>query len=96
MKLIDAIYHRRAIRNYANRPVDRETLSTVIAAAIQAPSSMNRQPWSFAVVTDRSLLDRASDRAKTQLLGSPSTGTHLAALRETLESPSFNIFPDFP
>jgi nitroreductase len=64
MNLIEAVYHRRAVRDYTDAPVDPELLRFVIAAAIQAPNAMNRQPWSFVIVTNRDVLDRCSQRAK--------------------------------
>lgn len=42
---------RRSIRRFAPRPIGRATLQRVLEAAITAPSSTNRQPWRFAVVT---------------------------------------------
>jgi nitroreductase len=68
----------------------------VIAAAIQAPSGVNRQPWSFVAVTDRRLLERCSREAKAHLLASLSANPHLSAFREHLASPAFNIFYNAP
>jgi nitroreductase len=42
---------RRSLRAFSERPVAREVLERVLAAATTAPSSTNRQPWRFAVVT---------------------------------------------
>jgi nitroreductase len=49
---------RRSTRLFAERPVARETMERLIEAAVTAPSSTNRQPWRFAVVTDRDLRRR--------------------------------------
>ncbi len=48
---------RRSIRTFADRVIERSILERVLEAAITAPSSTNRQPWRFAVVT-------ASDRRR--------------------------------
>ena len=53
MDVVEAIYHRRAVREYTSDLVDQETLKFLIDAAIQAPSAVNQQPWSFAVVRDK-------------------------------------------
>ena len=46
------IIGRRSIRRYQpDRPVPREVLEGILAAAIHAPSAHNRQPWRFAVIT---------------------------------------------
>ena len=42
---------RRSIRHFDGRPIARPVLERLIAAAMSAPSSSNRQPWRFAVVT---------------------------------------------
>ena len=42
---------RRSVRVFAPRSIDRALLERILEAAITAPSSTNRQPWGFAVVT---------------------------------------------
>ena len=42
----------RALRNYAERPVDAEDVAKLIEAARWTGSSKNRQNWSFIVVDD--------------------------------------------
>jgi nitroreductase len=42
---------RRSIRRFSPAPVERAVLERLLAAAVTAPSSTNRQPWRFAVVT---------------------------------------------
>lgn len=68
VEVFNAIYGRRAIRNYTAEPVRRESIEELIAASTQAPSAMNRQPWSFAVVAGAARLRGYSDRAKAHAL----------------------------
>lgn len=42
---------RRSVRAFTAEPVAREVLGRVLEAATTAPSSTNRQPWRFFVVT---------------------------------------------
>jgi nitroreductase len=42
---------RRSVRAFADAPIDRARLERLVAAAVTAPSSTNRQPWRFTVVT---------------------------------------------
>ncbi len=56
--LANLLYRRRSIRHYAPRPVDRNTLEELIAAACAAPSAHNRQHWRFAVITKRAVKER--------------------------------------
>lgn len=47
---LDTIMASRALKVYTDGPVDDETIKTILAAGLQAPSAMNRQPWHFTVV----------------------------------------------
>ena len=49
--VLGAIRSRRSIRRYADQPVERALIETILGAATRAPSAHNRQPWRFAVVT---------------------------------------------
>lgn len=46
---------RHCKRAFLDRPVDRDILERVLAAATQAPSTRNGQPWQVAVVTGAAL-----------------------------------------
>ena len=50
MNTLDVIAARRSIRRYQDTPVPDEILQKILAAAIQAPSGKNKQPWRFTVV----------------------------------------------
>ena len=50
---MNSIFHRTSIRNYENRPVDKEKILQILKAGMQAPSACNQQPWEFYVVTDK-------------------------------------------
>jgi nitroreductase len=47
MDAVNATYGRGAIRNFTDAAIPQEEIAALIDAAIQAPSGMNRQPWSF-------------------------------------------------
>lgn len=96
MDVMDAIYHRRAVREFTDEPVDRETVRFVIAAAVQAPSAMNRQPWSFVVVEDQAALERYSSKAKAHLLETVPESAPLGHYRTLLAEPGFHIFYHAP
>jgi nitroreductase len=50
--ILDAIYQRRAVRRYLNKPVSRELTEKIIDAGRMAPSAINKQPWHFHVMDD--------------------------------------------
>lgn len=52
MNTIEAITTRRSVRQYQDRPVDRETIERIISVAAYAPSWKNTQTAGYIVVTD--------------------------------------------
>jgi nitroreductase len=56
MDALEAILTRRSIRKYQDRPVPEEVCRRLLAAAMQAPSARNAQPWQFVLIDDRELL----------------------------------------
>lgn len=50
MNITDAIYKRRSIRKFEDKPIPHEDILKIIAAGMLAPSAKNRQPWRFVVV----------------------------------------------
>jgi nitroreductase len=50
--VLDAIFSRRSIRRYTDRPVEREKICTLLEAAMAAPSACNIQPWEFIVIDE--------------------------------------------
>ena len=63
MALLDLIRHRKSIRDFLDRPVEREKTMTCLEAARLAPSACNSQPWKFIVVDDKNLKNRLCDVA---------------------------------
>jgi nitroreductase len=56
METWDALTSRRNVRSFAHRPIPDGDLDRILEAGRRAPSSRNRQPWDFVVVTDREQL----------------------------------------
>jgi nitroreductase len=51
MEVVEAIYGRRSIRSYAQRPVERDLIEAIILDAAQAPPpTSGAVPWTFNVV----------------------------------------------
>jgi coenzyme F420-0:L-glutamate ligase/coenzyme F420-1:gamma-L-glutamate ligase len=49
--LLAFLRSRRSVREFSAEPIERAVLDRLISAAVTAPSSSNRQPWHFTVVT---------------------------------------------
>ena len=92
MDVMEAIYHRRAVRAYSDQPVEKTTIKALINAAIQAPSSMNEQPWAFAVIQDQQQLTLWSERIKADVLKQLKPDSPLVKYRDMLASPDYHLF----
>lgn len=92
MDLLNAVYQRRAVRNYTDVSVPPSMLHQILKAAVQAPSALNQQPWAFAVIRGRELLLRYSDRAKTHLLAILPQSMNLHQRADALAGEDYNVF----
>lgn len=57
---MNSIYHRISVRKYEERPVEKEKITEILRAGMQAPSAGNQQPWEFYVVTSQTVKDELS------------------------------------
>ncbi len=58
MALLDLIKHRKSVRDFRDKAVEREKIIMCLEAARLAPSACNSQPWKFIVVDDKQLKDK--------------------------------------
>lgn len=56
-ELLDVMYARRSIREFADEPVAEKQVEAILKAGMAAPSAQNLQPWHFVVVRKRKILD---------------------------------------
>ena len=49
---IDLLRSRRSVRQYRDKPVEKEKIDLLIEAALRAPSSRGFNPWEFVVIDD--------------------------------------------
>jgi len=63
MALIDLIRTRKSVRDFLDRPVEREKIMMCLEAARLAPSASNSQPWKFIVVDDGQLKNKLCEAA---------------------------------
>ena len=57
----NSIFHRTSVRQYEDRPVEKEKVGLMLRAAMAAPSAMNQQPWEYYVVTRREMIGRLAE-----------------------------------
>lgn len=48
--MISAIYNRRSIRKFIDKPISEKDIIDIIQSAAKAPSSKNKQPWKYIVI----------------------------------------------
>src|SRR5262245_5712620 len=80
---------RRSVRQFTEQPIDKVVLRRVVEAATTAPSSTNRQPWRFSVVTLASLRLSIVDavRARTEAMK--------AIIKKSHHAEEFGSYGDF-
>ena len=94
MSAMDAIFHRRAVRDYAPQKIDQTVIRILLDAAVHAPTAVHEEPWAFAIVQDRNTLKRLSDDVK-ELLASGADSIHPLLGRHASDrftTPEFNAF----
>jgi nitroreductase len=83
VKTSDAIRERRSIKRFTDRPVTREQIEMLVAAAIQAPNHRLTNPWRFYVLGPdaREAYGRALGERKAKKQPDPARA---AEVRETV------------
>lgn len=89
--MISAVYDRRSIRKFLDKPIAGEDLTEILESGIKAPSSKNRQPWKFVVVqgTEKEEMLKAFRRGisreekESALL--PGSRRHIPAAKYTVD-----------
>ena len=94
LSVMNAIQHRRSVRDYTSKIIEKEVIQTLLDAAVHAPTAMHEEPWSFAVVQDKNVLDRLSESAK-KLARNEAQGSDTDRSKHTLhvvDKPDFHVF----
>jgi len=60
------IKERRSIRDFSERPVEKEVIDNIIMTASSAPSGANKQPWTFCVVTNPEIKKKIREAAEKE------------------------------
>lgn len=80
---------RRSIRQFQGRAIERAVLERVLSAATTAPSSTNRQPWRFSVVTGVKLRRAIVDAVRAR------TDAIKAVIQKSHHAEEFGSYGDF-
>lgn len=86
----NAIYSRRSIRKFQDKPVAREVIEEIIRAGSAAPSAKNRQPWKCVVLGNQSkaefldAMEQGIDREENVCARLPKSRSGLPDAKNTL------------
>ncbi|MGI6222762.1 MAG: nitroreductase family protein [Prevotella sp.] len=56
--VIKSIMTRSSIRKFQQRPVEQEKIEKLLRAGMSAPTSMDRRPWHFVVLSEKEDIER--------------------------------------
>jgi nitroreductase len=96
MEVVEAIYHRRAVRSFTAASIDPSVLRSLIETAVQAPSAINLQPWRFAIAHRQETLHRIAKAAKDHLLSRMQPGSPFLRFRGMLDDPAYDLLYGAP
>lgn len=97
LSIIEAIYQRRAMRNFTSEKTSRERILQLLDAAVQAPTAMHEEPWEFLVIQGQDLLHQISESAKKSLvLSTTKPLLTSSAIHQRFTATDFNIFYNAP
>jgi nitroreductase len=74
---VETIVNRKSVREYLNREISPEIITDLLKAGMAAPSSRDRRPWQFIVVSDKAIL---SDLGRKLMSASPLTKANKAII----------------
>jgi nitroreductase len=88
--VLEAIYQRRSIRKFLDKPLEHEKLLELLHAAMSAPSAVNSQPWEFVVVDEAPNLNLLREQMEYGHYNAPAIivvcGSLAAALNPSAET----------
>ena len=81
--MMTVIHSRKSVRNFTGQTASKDLLNKIVRAGMAAPSAVNRQPWSFIVVTDRKTLDKLNEGLPyAKMLGKAGAAIIVCAIPE--------------
>jgi nitroreductase len=96
MEFQDVLRSRRAVRDFKPASISPAILRRLAEAAVQAPNSMNEQPWRFSIVTDPAMLLAMSDAAKRHLVNCLPVIPKQEHFRPLFSDPATHLFHHAP
>ncbi len=89
--MISAIYDRRSIRKFTDKPISKEDITEIIQSGLKAPSSKNRQPWKYIVIQGNAKAEmlkafrQGMEREENDSALLPQSRQHISAAKYTVD-----------
>ena len=89
--MISAIYDRRSIRKFLDKPISQEDIMDIIQNGAKAPSSKNRQPWKYIVIQGNAkaemlrIFRQGIEREENERALLPQSRQHIPAAKYTVD-----------
>lgn len=89
--MISAIYDRRSIRKFIDKPISQKDIIDIIQSGIKAPSSKNRQPWKFVVIQGNAkkeminVFRQGIEREENDSALLPQSKQHIVSAKHTID-----------
>ena len=61
---LHTILNRKSVREYMDREISPEIMTDLLKAGMAAPSSRDRRPWHFIVLSDKAVMNDLSSKLK--------------------------------
>ncbi len=61
MNTLEALFTRKSIRRFSDKPIDDETLRLILRAGMSGPCCVNARDWSFIVVRNKETLAKMAE-----------------------------------
>ena len=72
MNITEAIYARRSVRKFENRPVEDEKLLELARLGAAGPTAHNRKPWVFLLANDPKTMEKVRTATLFGRFGAPA------------------------
>lgn len=73
-EMMQTIFNRKSVRHYSSKKVSKEQLALLVRAGMAAPTAVNKQPWAFVAIQERSILDKLAEHLPYAKMLTQATG----------------------
>jgi len=60
-EIIKAIKQRRSVREYEDKPVEKEKINQILEAGMWGPSAKNEQKWHFTAIKNKEIMRKVTE-----------------------------------